>query len=54
MSYNIALGTFDPVETDEYNIYTYVLFIFFSILNIIIMMNLVIAIVNDIFVRVMS
>lgn len=53
-SYNTALGAYDPEETDKYDFYGYGLFLFFTVLNIIIMMNLVIAIVNDIFVRVMS
>ena len=53
-TYYISLGSFDSGETDLYSFWTWPIFFLCTILNIIILLNLVIAIVCDIFTRVLD
>lgn len=53
-TYYVSLGGFDPAETDLYSLFTWPIFFLCSIFNIIILLNLLIAIVCDIFDRVLA
>lgn len=53
-TYYISLGGFDPEEIDKYNFMAWLIFLLCSIFNIIILLNLLIAIVSDIFSRVIT
>ena len=53
-TYYISIGDFSDDEMNKYSFYAWPVFFWCTIFNIIVLMNLLIAIVNDIFNRVMS
>ena len=53
-TYYISIGGFDPAEADLYPVFGWIVFWTCTLFNIIILTNLLIAIVSEIFVRVME
>ena len=53
-TYYSGLGNFENSEADEYGFFSWLIFFLATIFNIVILFNLLIAIVNDIFNRVIS